>query len=139
MLSIPAAGKSPSCIHSLEKASLNGLPLHQSEHFLPRLLNTPLITPGWFRTVGRAPSQQDLKHIAWGVLKALAAMSNCGFIHGDVKFDNVLWRESNGVPEVHLIDYGNSFPLEAVRCYTDEYEVAPLGFRAPEVAKYGRP
>ena len=39
----------------------------------------------------------------------------------------------SGSAALRLADWGNSIPLDMISLYLDDYEIQPLGYRAPEV------
>jgi serine/threonine protein kinase len=57
----------------------------------------------WLRSLGRAPTQQELDRIADPILDALEIMHAQSFIHRDIAPDNIIIR-ADGVPV--LLDFG---------------------------------
>jgi formylglycine-generating enzyme required for sulfatase activity len=86
------------------------LPVHDilEEHGTAYLV-TPFIDGGsmeeWLREV-RRPAEGDLRSVTHHILDALALVHANGYLHRDVKPQNILMDRQNGLPV--LIDFGNA-------------------------------
>jgi serine/threonine protein kinase len=86
------------------------LPVHDilEEHGTAYLV-TPFIDGGsmedWLREV-RHPAESDLRSVTHHILDALALVHERGYLHRDVKPQNILMDRQNGLPV--LIDFGNA-------------------------------
>jgi len=86
------------------------LPVHDilEEHGTAYLV-TPFIDGGsmeeWLREV-RRPAEGDLRSFTHHILDALALVHANGYLHRDVKPQNILMDRQNGLPV--LIDFGNA-------------------------------
>jgi serine/threonine protein kinase len=86
------------------------LPVHDilEEHGTAYLV-TPFIDGGsmeeWLREV-RRPAESDLRSVTHHILDALTLVHASGYLHRDVKPQNILMDRQNGLPV--LIDFGNA-------------------------------
>lgn len=79
---------------------------------------------------GKRLSLANLAHVASNILNTLSVMHTCGYMHCDVKPENVMLRsQKKGCRSACLIDYG------AVRRLDDNnyHDIQSLWYRAPEV------
>lgn len=79
---------------------------------------------------GKPLPLKHLAHVASNILNTLAVMHSCGYIHCDVKPENVMLRDRRkGCSSACLIDYG------AVRRLDENsyHDIQSLWYRAPEV------
>ena len=56
-----------------------------------------------------------LKKLAKDILEGLAYIHNEGIIHGDLKLENMLWNEEDGVISIKIWDFGFSYILDVHR------------------------
>lgn len=85
---------------------------------------------------GKVFTHQDQLSIAHDVLLALMGMHNAGYVHSDIKPNNILWKMAHGKMKVLLADFGLTFhirELEQSSSFSLNGLYGSLLFTAPEL------
>lgn len=76
---------------------------------------------------------KNLAKLGVQLLTTLVDINDAGYVHCDIKPDNILYTEGQGHTKVKLIDFGNSTLKADLSEYTDDFKIQTAGYRAPEV------
>lgn len=76
---------------------------------------------------------KNLAKLGVQLLTTLVDINAAGYVHCDIKPDNILYTESQNRSKIKLIDFGNSTLKADLSEYTDDFKIQTAGYRAPEV------
>ncbi|KAK9468033.1 kinase-like domain-containing protein [Lipomyces arxii] len=73
--------------------------------------------------------------VAVQLLTGLHELHELGWIHADLKPDNMLFspQQESGYFRIKIIDFGNSTKVSSTYLYHSDYEIQSIAYRAPEV------
>jgi serine/threonine protein kinase len=75
---------------------------------------------------------EDIQMIAWALREALEGIHGIGFVHCDIKLDNILIQNQSDTRSVVLADFGLSHQIPADGILSGE-EFGTSSYQAPEV------
>ena len=64
---------------------------------------------------GKIKEESQWKEILWHIADALQHIYHCGFIHNDLKSDNVVLETKGGRKNLVIIDFGKSVKKEKAK------------------------
>lgn len=94
-------------------------------------LSPPISRP--LSTVVSEPDYKVLAKLSVQLLTALVDINNRGYVHCDIKPENILYVDAQYSSKIKLIDFGNATRIADLKDYTDDFELQSPGYRAPEV------
>lgn len=90
--------------------------------------------------IGRAPSigtgdpdYKVLAKLSVQLLSAIIEINNRGYVHCDIKPENIMYVDAQSSTKIKLIDFGNATQITDLQDYTDDFEMQSPGYRAPEI------
>jgi len=84
--------------------------------------------------------EQELKPIIYQTLRALNYLDQSGWVHRDIKLENILLENEVGKPFIKLIDFGFDLnkDMELIENTNNIPECGTLIYMAPEVVQDGQ-
>lgn len=76
---------------------------------------------------------KNLAKLGIQLLSALVEINEKGFVHCDIKPQNILYTDSHVGTRIKVIDFGNATAFEDLKTYHEDFEIQAPGYRAPEV------
>lgn len=76
---------------------------------------------------------KSLAKMAVQLLSALVEINERGYVHCDIKPENIMYVDGQSSSRIKIIDFGNATQISDLQDYTDDFELQSPGYRAPEV------
>lgn len=76
---------------------------------------------------------KSLAKLAVQLLSGIVEIHDKGFVHCDLKPENIMYAGEAPSTRVKIIDFGNATRIKDLKEYADDFELQSLGYRAPEV------
>lgn len=67
------------------------------------------------------------------ILSALVEINQRGYVHCDIKPENIMYVDGQFNTKIKLIDFGNAAQISDLHEYADDFELQSPGYRAPEI------
>lgn len=76
---------------------------------------------------------KTLAKLSVQLLSALVEINMRGYVHCDIKPENILYIDGQSRSKIKIIDFGNATQISDLQDYTDDFELQSPGYRAPEI------